>query len=113
MGLFGFFKKKKTVQPELAPLGNQQPVDHGFPPGGNIDVNATYPSMPADMGLQPERPQSFNDSDMQHVLTKLDLISTQLQNVTQRLESLERLLQGQQQNPPGPQYQEHQGFRRW
>ena len=109
MGLFGLFKKKK--QPEPA-------IKHAYPQeGGGWDYGSAEQAAGQQVALEPltpieqlrpeamDRPTSFNEAEMQTVLSKLDLINSRLEMINQRLEHIERafpqpVIETYQQRPP-------------
>ena len=122
MGLFGLFKKKKQAEPAIKHAYAQQ---GGNWEHGSVEQAAMQPEeQEALRTLSPmeqlkpqtmDRPSSFNEAEMQTVLSKLDLISSRLEMINQRLINLEAAFQQQpmpesyQQNSP----QTPQQVRRW
>ena len=121
MGLFGLFKKKKQSEPAIKHAYAQE---SGNWEHGSVEQAAMQPmEQKALRGISPmeqlkpqamDRPSSLNEAEMQTLLSKLDLISSRLEMINQRLINLERAFQ----QPPAETYQQSsqqtpQQVRRW
>lgn len=126
MGIFSFFRRKKAADEEAgaAGLGPEAAgayetfsgLDSGGP-GAGVGGGAGGGALGgfgagaggfqgADVGRDYLRPQAFVDKDFQIILAKLETISLKLDNLNQRLEAVERYLQGQTEQQAFPK-------RRW
>lgn len=99
MGLFGLFKKKS--KPELQ---QQTPwseaLSSGFQDQSGLAMEGQLKPLQPLESLRPEamdKPGSINQAEMHTLLVKLDLITTKLDFINQRLAQLELALQGNTQ----------------
>ncbi|MEK6903633.1 MAG: hypothetical protein AABW64_03240 [Nanoarchaeota archaeon] len=120
MGFLGLFKKKsKAAPPEQTPW--TEALSSGFQDQSGFGMEGQRPLQPLEH-LRPEetdKPGSINQAEMHTLLVKLDLITTKLDFINQRLAQLELALQGntqQQTREPvsTPQRQPTQSpYQRW
>ena len=85
MGVFDFLHKKNEGEIDLDSLGiqNEEPVEEV---GGSQDFKPAFPSSHAGLANS-----GISGTDVELILTKLDLINQRLENMDRRLQVIEKV----------------------
>ncbi len=121
MGLFGLFKKKSRLEPQQQTPWAEA-LSTGFQDQSGFAMEGQLKPLQPLEHLRPEamdKPGSIDQAEMHTLLVKLDLITTKLDFINQRLAQLELALRGnnqQQTNEPLATAQRQplqSAYRRW